>query len=177
MKKLSKLVMAFTLVLSLVMVTNVNAILASQADGEYEVELKLVGGSGRASVESPAKVKVQSGEAVLTVIWSSSNYDYMIVDGVKYNPVNSEGNSTFCIPIDLSANAMTVIADTTAMSTPHEIEYELEYTLLTAATKKEGMNTYLFILVGGAIAGGIGGYAGAKRAIDKKKQNSDMGNE
>ncbi|MFR6378865.1 MAG: hypothetical protein ACLUNZ_02580 [Evtepia sp.] len=34
-----------------------------------------------------------------TIEWSSSNYDYMKVDDVQYDPVNTEGNSTFEIPV------------------------------------------------------------------------------
>ena len=94
-------------------------------DGEYEAELELEGGTGRASVDSPAKLVVKDGEAVLTVIWSSPYYDYMLVDGEKYEPVNKEGNSTFEIPVAKLNEPITVIGDSTAMSEPHEIEYKL----------------------------------------------------
>ena len=94
-------------------------------DGEYEAELTLDGGTGRASVDSPAKLVVKDGEATLTVIWSSPYYDYMIVDGVTYKPVNEEGNSTFEIPVTRLNEPFTVIGDSTAMSQPHEIEYKL----------------------------------------------------
>ena len=49
------------------------------ADGEYTVEVTLSGGSGRATVESPTKIKVENGIATATIIMSSSNYDYVIV--------------------------------------------------------------------------------------------------
>ena len=94
-------------------------------DGEYEAELELEGGTGRASVDSPAKLVVKDGEAVLTVIWSSPYYDYMLVDDEKYEPVNKEGNSTFEIPVAKLNEPITVIGDSTAMSEPHEIEYKL----------------------------------------------------
>ena len=94
-------------------------------DGEYEAELELEGGTGRASVDSPAKLVVKDGEAVLTVIWSSPYYDYMLVDSEKYEPVNKEGNSTFEIPVAKLNEPITVIGDSTAMSEPHEIEYKL----------------------------------------------------
>ena len=95
------------------------------ADGEYQAELKLEGGTGRASVESPAKLVVKDGKATLTVTWSSEYYDYMIVDGEKYTPVNEEGNSVFEIPVTVLNEPFDVIGDTTAMSEPHEIEYKL----------------------------------------------------
>ena len=85
------------------------------------------GGSGRASVTSPAKVEIKDGKAVATLEWSSPNYDYMVVDGEKYLPVNTEGNSVFQIPVEAFDQDIAVIADTVAMSTPHEIEYTLNF--------------------------------------------------
>ena len=94
-------------------------------DGEYEADLKLDGGTGKATVESPAKLVVKDGEATLTVVWSSPYYDYMKVNGKKFEPVNEEGNSVFEIPVTKLNEPIDVIGDTTAMSQPHEIEYKL----------------------------------------------------
>ena len=96
-------------------------------DGTYQMEVELLGGSGRASVTSPAKVEIKDGKAVATLEWSSPNYDYMVVDGEKYLPVNTEGNSVFQIPVEAFDQDIVVIADTVAMSTPHEIEYTLNF--------------------------------------------------
>ena len=104
-------------------------------DGTYETDVTLTGGSGRASVESPAKVEIKDKEATATIIWSSPNYDYMIVDGEKYEPVNKDGNSTFEIPVTVFDAEMEVTADTVAMSTPHEIEYTLNFD--SSSMKKE----------------------------------------
>ena len=87
------------------------------------------GGSGRATVESPAALTVAEGKMTATIVWSSPNYDYMIVDGEKYLPTNTEGNSTFEIPVAALDTPLTVTADTVAMSKPHEIEYTLTFTL------------------------------------------------
>ena len=97
------------------------------ADGTYTCEVTLEGGSGRATVESPAALTVADGKMTATLVWSSPNYDYMIVDGEKYLPTNTEGNSTFEIPVSALDTALTVTADTVAMSTPHEIEYTLTF--------------------------------------------------
>ena len=97
------------------------------ADGSYTCEVTLEGGSGRATVESPAALTVADGKMTATLVWSSPNYDYMIVDGKKYLPTNTEGNSTFEIPVSALDTALTVTADTVAMSTPHEIEYTLTF--------------------------------------------------
>ena len=96
-------------------------------DGTYQMEVELLGGSGRASVTSPAKVEIKDGKAVATLEWSSPNYDYMVVDGEKYLPVNTEGNSVFQIPVEAFDQDIAVIADTVAMSKPHEIEYTLNF--------------------------------------------------
>ena len=99
------------------------------ADGEYSVNVTLEGGSGRATVESPAALTVADGKMTAVIRWSSPNYDYMIVDGEKYLPTNTEGNSTFEIPVAALGTPLTVTADTVAMSKPHEIEYTLTFTL------------------------------------------------
>ena len=96
-------------------------------DGEYEVVTKLSGGTNRASIKSPAKATVENENVILTVEWSSENYDYMIVNNEKYLPVNESGNSVFEIPIDGLNGEVNVIADTVAMGTPHEIEYTISY--------------------------------------------------
>ena len=100
---------------------------AAPADGTYTCEVTLEGGSGRATVESPAALTVADGKMTAAIVWSSPNYDYMLVDGEKYLPTNTEGNSTFEIPVAALDTALDVTADTVAMSTPHEIEYTLTF--------------------------------------------------
>ena len=96
-------------------------------DGIYTVELAFEGGSGKAKVLSPATVTVSGEKVTATIQWSSPNYDYMIVDGEKYLPVNTEGDSVFEIPVLFFDKPMDVIGDTVAMSKPHEIEYALTF--------------------------------------------------
>ena len=103
---------------------------------EYECQVILEGGSGKASVQSPAQVSVSGEEKTVKLIWSSSNYDYMLVDDTRYdNEAGPEENSTFTIPFENFDTAFTVIGDTTAMSKPHEIEYQL--TVLSPGNTKE----------------------------------------
>lgn len=97
------------------------------ADGEYSIDVTLEGGSGRASISSPAVLIVRDGRAYARITWSSSNYDYMKVDGETYLPVNEEGNSAFEIPVTVFDQPMTVVGDTVAMSVPHEVEYMLTF--------------------------------------------------
>ena len=51
----------------------------------------------------------------------------MKVDGTKYTPVNTDGNAAFEIPVSAFDSALPVTADTVAMSTPHEIDYTLQF--------------------------------------------------
>lgn len=96
-------------------------------DGSYTVEVALEGGSGKATVESPAALEIKDGKASAVLVWSSPNYDYMLVDGEKYERTNTEGNSTFEIPVSGFDYQMPVVGNTVAMSTPHEIEYTLQF--------------------------------------------------
>ena len=96
-------------------------------DGDYAASVSLTGGSGKAYIKSPCKVSITGGNAVADIIWSSSNYDYMIVGEEKILPTNTEGNSTFEIPVSHFDRPMNVTADTTAMSTSHEIDYTLTF--------------------------------------------------
>ena len=101
-------------------------------DGEYEVPVTLEGGSGKASVASPATLIVKDGKTYARIQWSSSHYDYMLVDGIKILPegkASPEDNSVFVIPVTSLSEPMKVIGDTTAMSTPHEVEYTLDFEL------------------------------------------------
>ncbi len=104
-----------------------NSAAADIADGEHTVEVALEGGTGKASVDSPAVIRKSGDEIIAVITWSSPYYDYMIVDGQKYEPVNTEGNSVFEIPVASLDSPLEVVADTTAMSEPHEIEYTLKF--------------------------------------------------
>lgn len=105
-------------------------------DGIYTIELTFEGGSGKAEVYSPAALTVSGGTATAAIQWSSPNYDYMIVDGEKYFPVNTEGNSVFEIPVRAFDEPIDVVGDTVAMSTPHEIVYTLTFHSDTMKTEE-----------------------------------------
>lgn len=95
-------------------------------DGSYTVEVTLSGGSGRATVESPARVVIDGDVVIATIVWSSPFYEYMIVDDVQYDPIFEEGNATFEIPIVFDEEMM-VSASTVAMSEPHLVDYTLYF--------------------------------------------------
>ena len=103
------------------------------ADGTYTADVALAGGSGRASVESPAQLTVKDGNVTAKIIWSSKNYDYMKVGDTKYDAVIEDEHSTFEIPVSCFDWAMAVKADTTAMSEAHEIDYTLTFDAASVA--------------------------------------------
>ena len=118
------------------------------------------GGSGKASVTSPTLITVQEGSVTAHIQWSSSNYDYMVVDNRKYeNESAKDANSHFTIPVLDLTKELTVRADTLAMGTPHEIEYTLQFNNTSIASKstlpQEGAKRVLMMAAVIIIGGGI----------------------
>lgn len=129
-KKIIGYIAIFMLLMVMCLFFNMKKVYAKEqtiSDGEYEMEVQLEGGSGKASIQSPAVVTVKDGKAYGKIEWSSSNYDYMLVDGEKYFPINDGVNSVFEIPVSVFNSPIQMIADTTAMSTPHEVEYTITF--------------------------------------------------
>ena len=112
--------------------------MSTLTDGSYTIELTMEGGSGRASIQSPAQLAIADGAATATLEWSSPNYDYMLVNGEKYLPVNTEGNSVFEVPVETLDAPLTMIGDTVAMSTPHEVEYTVTFHSETLESAESG---------------------------------------
>ena len=101
---------------------------SASASKESTVDVTLTGGTGKATIQSPAKVvKNADGTYTLTAVWSSSNYDKMVVDGVEYAPTNTSGNSTFEVIVKSIEGELPIQAETTAMSTPHMIDYVITF--------------------------------------------------
>ena len=120
------------------------------AQGEYMIDVTLLGGTGRADITSPAEIRITQEGVTALIEWSSPSYDYMIVDDIKYMPVNTEGNSVFEIPVTAFDEAIPVTADTVAMSVPHEIEYTLNFHSETMVQKQM---TVPLIVQGGILLG------------------------
>jgi len=97
------------------------------ADGPYVCNVTLGGGSGKASVDEQAFLLVKDGAVTAQITWSSANYDYMLVDGVRYDAEIGNGHSVFTIPVTAFDRPLAVVADTTAMSKPYEIDYTLTF--------------------------------------------------
>lgn len=128
------------IILSLVMVLGATAAVyaAAPADGTYQVAVTLQGGIGRTSVKSPCALTVSGGQMTAKVVWSSTNFTWMKVGGVTYNNENSGGNSTFTIPVSALDTPIDISAETTAMGTPHVIDYTLTFSSSGVTMKGEG---------------------------------------
>lgn len=137
------------------------AVQIDMPDGDYSIEVNLMGGSGRASVTTPTWMYVQGGKGYARLLWSSPHYDYMILDGrTYYNETKDGGNSSFTIPITATDMPVDIIADTTAMGDPVEIAYTLTFYEETIGSRsrvpQEGAlrvlaAAALFIVAGGII--------------------------
>jgi len=139
------------------------------ADGEYSIEVNMTGGSGRASISSPTLLIVRGGRAYARLLWSSAYYDYMTIDNEwYYNLTTDGGNSVFEIPITEMDEPISVVADTTAMGDPLEIEYALTFYSDSVGTKgqipQEAAKKVLLI------AGVIIVFGGALNYFVKKKR-------
>ena len=97
-------------------------------DGSYWIRVSMTGGSGRASISSPTGFYVKDGQATADIHWSSASYDYMKLDGVRYDAfTDAAGHSAMTILVSGLDTTIPVLADTTAMSKPYEIEYQLTF--------------------------------------------------
>jgi len=140
-------------------------------DGEYSIEVNMLGGSGRASVSSPTLLIVRDGKAYARLLWSSTYYDYMVIGNTTfYNQTTDGGNSVFEIPVVVLDETFPVIADTTAMGDPVEIRYELSFYSMTVGPKgnipQEAAKKVLIIAAAILLTGGILNY------IIKKKRKA-----
>ena len=123
-----RLLILFLIAIGLSVVTScapqgVTSALSEDMRETFFVAITMEGGTGKARIESPVEVTKEDGELTAKFVWSSKNYDYMIVEGVRYENENTGGPSTFTVAVPDLENPLTIIGDTTAMSTPHEIEY------------------------------------------------------
>ena len=99
------------------------------ADGTYQVNVTLSGGSGRAKIANPTELTVKDGRAIAKIVWSSDKYDYMEVEGIRFTPEIQNGHSVFMVPVTELDKPLAMVGDTTAMSTPHAIDYQLTFEL------------------------------------------------
>lgn len=130
---LNKKIKFVILIFSLVVTFFIGCSRRVMSDVPSQVSVFLEGGSGKTKIQSPAQVSVENGNIFLTVIFQSPNYDYVIVDEKKILNQAESGNSTFKIPVKNLQDSISIIADTTAMSVPHEINYTINFNSIKKA--------------------------------------------
>ncbi len=94
-------------------------------NGMYTIDVTLGNVSGKTAVESPANMRVENGQAFVTIVWNSSNYDYVKWQEQTYTTVNAEGNSTFEIPLSVLDWSTPIVVNSTALGTPQELDYTI----------------------------------------------------
>ena len=139
------------------------------SDGTYKIDVVLGGGSGRATITSPATLVVKAGCAYAQIEWSSSHYDYMKVGETTYDPINTDGNSVFELPVTVMDKPMDVIADTTAMSVPHEIEYTLTFASDSITSGRQAAPGQQIIYLAVVVAAGV-----VVVILTKKKKSKEV---
>ena len=93
-------------------------------DGVYKPDkFSWSGGTGKVNITCD-KVTIKNGQALATIVFSSSAYQYVKANGNKYLPTHTGGKSIFVIPVELNKNN-TIIGMTTKMSAAHEITYSI----------------------------------------------------
>ena len=104
------------------------------ADGEYTCAV-LLEGAGRATLETPAALTVVDGVCTAEIVFSTSKIDYVIVDGEKHEPLNTEGGAAFRVPVAAFGRRLSIIVDSTAIQPAVEVQYTMTFDETTIEQK------------------------------------------
>lgn len=112
----------------------------SLKDETYFPEFSFTGGTGKVSI-SCEQVVLKDGQATAEIVFDSPNYTWVKVEGVQYdNQTPGEASSVFEIPVN-PEGITEIIAQTTAMSVPHEIEYQLSISISGNVSEDQDANS------------------------------------
>lgn len=93
-------------------------------DGVYAPQsVSFSGGTGRVQITCP-EVRIEEGQAIATVVFSSPHYTRAELGGQTYPAEHDGDTSVFHLPVTPN-EAVTFSATTTAMSAEHAVEYTL----------------------------------------------------
>ncbi len=138
---------------------------AATPTADDQIAVSLEGGTGKATILSPVALSTEDGQTYAHFVWTSSNYDLMVVDGIEYRPVSLEPGSTFVIPIEPDQHDLEIQAQTTAMSEPHLINYTVHFGVEPSSST-----------AGMAADAGTATAADASAAQIANFRNTDLGN-
>lgn len=96
------------------------------ADGEYLCDVALTGG-GRATLASPARLTVLGGACTAVIEFSTAKIGYVIVDGVQYEPLSTEGGAAFEVPVAAFDRGLSIVVQSTALSPAVEVDYTMTF--------------------------------------------------
>ena len=97
------------------------------ADGSYRIEVTLGSEKAQAKVDSPAVLTIADGQATARIIFSSGKYDYVLVNGEKYEAEEASEKPAFELPVSTLDRKLPILADSTVMIPSTEISYTLTF--------------------------------------------------
>lgn len=113
---------------------------SAYADGEYlPTDFTFTGGTGKVTITCE-KVVIKDGNITAWIVFSSSKYTTVKVNGTEYASEMIDGKNTFKIPADLNCD-MEISALTTAMSEEKWIDYVIHITLPEGSTPITGTDS------------------------------------
>ncbi len=115
--------------------------MSSLPEGNFKAEITLSGGTGKATIQSPADVHIENGVITAEIVWSSPYYDLMVVDGKQFTPTSMEGGSRFTVEIPSLDTPLDIQAETIAMSVPHMIDYTITVSSKEILTGESGTSS------------------------------------
>ena len=96
------------------------------ADGAYVCHVSLTG-SGRATLQEEAGLKVEGGECTCYIAFDTKKIDYVIVGGEKYEPTSTDGGAAFTLPLPCFDLPVTIVVDSTAIKPAVEVTYTMTF--------------------------------------------------
>lgn len=113
-------------------------------NGTYTVNVDLEAGEGISEIRTETSIFVENKEATVVIVWDSTDYNYMVIDGEKFLPKSAEGGCVFWVPVTAWDEEIPVIVSRGAGSTE---ETECTLFLDSSTIKKQGTMAPLYALI------------------------------
>jgi len=96
------------------------------ADGAYTCAV-LLEGAGRATLQTPARLIVAGGAVTARIVFSTQKIDYVLVEGERFEPVDTQEGAAFEVPVAAFGKRLTIVADSTAILPATEVRYTMRF--------------------------------------------------
>lgn len=110
----------------------------------YTAEVRMSGEEGIGQIQTPTSLYVKDQKATVVLVWDSSEYNYMTVDGEKISPKSRDDGSIFWIPVTAWDEEMPLTVSK-GFDSPTELSCSLYVD--TATIKKQGTMAPLYALI------------------------------